>query len=72
MSVTSVFDIFLKTVKLLVQHGAKIHSKSVIGRTALYAACAVNHNNFEIIKLLIEFGSDINAKDCQLGKIASS
>jgi hypothetical protein len=47
-------------VKLLIEFGADINAKDVIGSTPLMLA--TSSSNLEIVKLLLEVGVDINAK----------
>lgn len=53
----------LKTVELLINHGAKIDTVSVNGYTLLHRACI--KKNIDIIKLLIRLGLDVNALNNQ-------
>jgi len=51
----------VKTVKLLLEKGADVNTKSDDGGTALMSAAKRGY--MEIIKLLLDKGADINAKD---------
>ena len=46
-------------VKLLIDSGADVHTKNVLGDTALIAA-ADNNLNPEVIKILVAAGADVN------------
>lgn len=49
-------------VKILIEkHGFDVNSKSKLGLTPLHIACC--HNNIEMVKLLVEKGADVNARD---------
>lgn len=64
-----VFPLYLTAAKsemstaleTLLQHGAKIDLKTIIGRTALHSAC----ENFQVpnISLLLSFGADVLVED---------
>ena len=52
----------LEIVKLLVENGADVNVKNVVGQTPLHEAARCGY--FEIVKYLIDKGADINAYDC--------
>jgi len=47
-----------QTLKLLLEHGARVNSKDNIGRTALHYACSKARDR--AVETLLEYGSDIN------------
>ncbi|KAH7479219.1 putative ankyrin repeat protein [Phytophthora ramorum] len=49
----------------LIQAGAKTSIKNVNGSTALHHACYSEQANLEVVQLLVEAGSDVNATDEQ-------
>jgi len=51
----------LERVKELIKNGADVMASNEYGYTPLHKAC-MNKSNFEIAKLLIEKGADVNAK----------
>jgi ankyrin repeat protein len=55
----------IKTMKLLIEYGAKVDRKDLHGRTPL--SWAAEFCELEAIKFLIEHGADINAEDENLG-----
>lgn len=50
------------TVRSLVRHGANVNAQSGPGRTALLVAASVD-GSYKTVKLLLDKGADINAKD---------
>ena len=48
-------------VKVLLDKGANIDSKTRYNQTPLFFAC--DRGNLEIVKLLVDRGADLNAKD---------
>jgi ankyrin repeat protein len=49
------------TVALLLDRGANIHARDMVGKTALHHAAENGHD--EIVKILIDRGADVNTKD---------
>ena len=55
-----------KIVKLLLEHGADIHTKDQLGKTALMKAVETKYmikGHIESIKLLLKYGTDIHTED---------
>ena len=52
-----------KAVQTLIEHGALVDVKYLKGFTILYAA--VVHSDFDIVKLLMNAGTDVNVVDCR-------
>lgn len=54
----------IKTVEILLKHGADVNLKNYFGETALHLACSYTYlySDIQVIKLLLQYGSDINAK----------
>jgi ankyrin repeat protein len=53
----------VKTVQLLLAHGADPKAYDPLGRTALMYAAVADALPLPVVKLLIEHGADVNAKD---------
>lgn len=49
----------LEIVETLLEYGANVHAENTFGKTPLYLACLENPS-FEIIKVLVYYGADIN------------
>jgi hypothetical protein len=47
--------------RLLIDHGADVHAKSVRGMSALYGAARCGH--LSCVKLLVQHGADVNCQD---------
>ncbi len=54
----------IKIVQFLLDHGADVHAKDSSGCTALFYAVkeAWAEEDFELVKLLIEYGADVNVR----------
>ena len=54
----------LKSVEILLSQGINIEAKDYMGRTALHCVCGENRKDLlEIVKLLVQNGSDVNSCD---------
>lgn len=52
-----------ETIKVLLENGADVDSRNKYGATTLMLVSGAYDNYFEVVKLLIRYGANINAKD---------
>jgi ankyrin repeat protein len=55
--------IFLDLVRLLVEYGADANTRNYENTTALHDACY--HEGVEVVRVLLNHGANVEAKDCQ-------
>ena len=62
---TVLFDVCmdgnLELVKILIENGADVNVKDVLGQTALFNAC--ENGNRELLEYMIKHGADVNVAD---------
>ena len=60
---SSIDSLPLRMVKMLIEHGADVHTKNNSGENALHIAFGVKTPDVQVIEFLLNCGVDINAKD---------
>lgn len=58
----------LKTVEMLLKHGANTIIREDLQMTALHCSCMAQYENLPIVKLLVEYKCPINMKSTQAGE----